>query len=112
MLNGIYEHKLIRDKVKVTGGYFYGGVATFYISTLDENYVTQQNGHITMTETEFHNNFRLANIQENKPNTNKFRSTSKNINQDIIKLIESGYEFKSFSGKTFDGRELHVDSGS
>lgn len=32
-----------------------------------------------------------------------------NINQDIIQLIESGYEFKTFWGATFDGKEFHIE---
>ena len=34
------------------------------------------------------------------------------INQDIIKLIESGYKFNSFSGSTLDGRTVHLDMES
>ena len=37
-------------------------------------------------------------------------SSETNINQDIIKLIESGYEFKTFWGTTFDGKEFHIET--
>lgn len=33
----------------------------------------------------------------------------KNINQDILKLIEAGYEFSSFWGDTVDGRSINID---
>jgi hypothetical protein len=32
-----------------------------------------------------------------------------NINQDIIKLIESGYKFKTFWGTALDGKEFHIE---
>lgn len=37
------------------------------------------------------------------------RVTKRNVNSDILKLIEAGYEFTSFWGDTVDGRSLHVD---
>lgn len=33
----------------------------------------------------------------------------KGVNSDIIKLIESGYVFKSFFGDTLDGRSISLD---
>lgn len=35
--------------------------------------------------------------------------TKVNVNQDILKLIEAGYEFSSFWGDTVDGRSINVD---
>lgn len=39
----------------------------------------------------------------------RFEDSSNSINQDIIKLIKSGYEFKTFWGTTFDGKEFHIE---
>lgn len=39
-------------------------------------------------------------------------NTQNSINQDIIKLIESGYEFKEFYGTTCDDKEFHISMDS
>lgn len=110
MLNGIYEHKSGGGKAKVVGGYFSNGEAIFGVDLLDD-YLCRVKKRIEVTEVEFHRNFVLSDVQENKPKRNTYEGDS-NINQDIIKLIESGYEFKSFSGSTRNGLEFHVDMES
>lgn len=93
----------------------------YYFKDTDETlYFTgfEQNGHSVcykaMTKDSGEIEFRFP---KSKVNLMDYISehpieSRNNINQDIINLIESGYQFKSFWGTTLDGKEFHVDTVS